>query len=203
MFKKILVGLMVLGLFTACSDKEEKKVESVETKVEMKTEVKVKEVEKKTEVMPTVVVEKKAEKVILKKVEMKTEVKAVEEMKTVVEEKAVEIKTKVEEKTVELKTIVEEKKAEVKVIEKKVTKIDPALLFKACASCHGAKGDKKALGQSALIGTWSADKIAAALVGYKDGTYGKAMKGLMKAQVNKLSDEEIKSISKYISTLNK
>lgn len=192
MFKKLLVGLMVLGLFTACSDKEEKQVEAVETKVEMKTEVKVKEVEKKTEVMPTVVVEKKAEKVILKKVEMKTEVKAVEEMKTVVEEK-----------TVEMKTIVEEKKAEVKVIEKKVTKIDPALLFKACASCHGAKGDKKALGQSALIGTWSADKIAAALVGYKDGTYGKAMKGLMKAQVNKLSDEEIKSISKYISTLNK
>lgn len=192
MFKKILVGLMVLGLFTACSDKEEKQVEAVETKVEMKTEVKVKEVEKKTEVMPTVVVEKKAEKVILKKVEMKTEVKAVEEMKTVVEEK-----------TVEMKTIVEEKKAEVKVIEKKVAKIDPALLFKACASCHGAKGDKKALGQSALIGSWNEDKIAAALVGYKDGTYGKAMKGLMKAQVNKLSDEEIKSISKYISTLNK
>ncbi|NQY21826.1 MAG: c-type cytochrome [Campylobacteraceae bacterium] len=102
-----------------------------------------------------------------------------------------------------MKTKVEEKKAEVKVIVKEVAKIDPASLFKACASCHGAKGDKKALGQSDLIGTWSADKIAAALVGYKEGTYGKAMKGLMKAQSVRLSDEEIKSISKYISTLNK
>ena len=37
------------------------------------------------------------------------------------------------------------------------------------------------------------DEVSASLVGYKHGTYGGAMKGVMKGQVVRYSDEELKS----------
>ena len=74
-------------------------------------------------------------------------------------------------------------------------------LFKACASCHGLNGEKKALNKSKVIQGWSKVQVSTALNGYKDGSYGGAMKGLMKAQVTKLSDEDVGILAKYISEL--
>ena len=71
--------------------------------------------------------------------------------------------------------------------------------YAACAGCHGQKGEKKALGKSAAITGWSVDKTVAALKGYKDGSYGGPMKGVMKGQVARLSDADIKALAEQIS----
>lgn len=76
---------------------------------------------------------------------------------------------------------------------------DGASLYKACASCHGASAEKAALGKSQIIKGWEATKIETALKGYKDGSYGGAMKGVMKGQVARLSDDDIKALADYIS----
>ena len=79
-----------------------------------------------------------------------------------------------------------------------VAAADGAALYKKCAGCHGASGEKKALGKSEVIKGWEATKTVAALKGYKDGTYGGAMKGLMKGQVASLDDAKIESIAKFL-----
>ncbi len=78
---------------------------------------------------------------------------------------------------------------------------DGAALYKKCAACHGAKAEKKALNKSHVIQGWKADKIVVALKGYKAGTYGGAMKGLMKGQVASYDDAKIKAVAEYISGL--
>jgi len=75
---------------------------------------------------------------------------------------------------------------------------DGASAYKKCAGCHGASGEKKALGKSAVIKGWDAQKTVDALNGYKAGTYGGAMKGLMKGQVASLGDTEIAAIAKFL-----
>jgi len=65
----------------------------------------------------------------------------------------------------------------------------------ACAGCHGADFSKKALGKSKIVKDMTKADIEKALKGYKDGTYGGAMKGIMKGQVAKLSDADIKEIA--------
>ena len=74
-------------------------------------------------------------------------------------------------------------------------------LYSSCAACHGSDGSKKALGKSEVIKGWDASKVEQALNGYKDGTYGGPMKGVMKGQVMKLGDSDIKTLSTYISNL--
>jgi cytochrome c553 len=101
------------------------------------------------------------------------------------------------EKTVE--KVVEETKEEVKVQEPQAKTATE--LFKSCAACHGNDGKKAALGKSQIIAGWDAAKTSSALHGYKDGTYGGAMKALMKGQAGFLSDDDIEKLSEYISTL--
>lgn len=74
-------------------------------------------------------------------------------------------------------------------------------IYKVCASCHGLGAEKAALGKSQIIKGWSASKVANALKGYKADTYGSTMKGVMKGQVTKLSNEDIQAVSEYISKL--
>ena len=76
-----------------------------------------------------------------------------------------------------------------------------AELFSKCASCHGVNAEKKALGKSQIIKGWDIAKIENALGGYKNGTYGGSMKGLMKAQVTSLSEKDITLLAKHISKL--
>ncbi len=75
---------------------------------------------------------------------------------------------------------------------------DGAALFKKCAACHGANGEKHALGKSKIIKTMTPAEIETALKGYQDGTYGGSMKGLMKGQAASLNTEQIKAIADYI-----
>jgi cytochrome c-type protein NapB len=65
----------------------------------------------------------------------------------------------------------------------------------ACAGCHGANFEKAALGKSKVVKDMTKDEIVKALKGYKDGSYGGAMKGMMKGQVAKLSDADIEEIA--------
>ncbi|MGB5965186.1 MAG: c-type cytochrome [Sulfurimonadaceae bacterium] len=75
---------------------------------------------------------------------------------------------------------------------------DGAAAYKKCAGCHGASGEKVALGKSKVINEMSKADIVAALNGYKDGTYGGPMKGLMKGQVAALSDADMQAIADII-----
>lgn len=73
--------------------------------------------------------------------------------------------------------------------------------YKACIGCHGDKGQKVALGKSKVIKEMTKEEIVIALKGYKDGTYGGAMKGVMKGQSMSLTDEDMTKIAEYISSL--
>lgn len=74
-------------------------------------------------------------------------------------------------------------------------------LYKPCVACHGANAEKVALGKSAVIKGWSVEQLVTSMKGYKDGSYGGAMKGVMKGQVAKLSDAQIQELAEYISKL--
>jgi cytochrome c553 len=76
---------------------------------------------------------------------------------------------------------------------------DGAALYKKCSACHGAHGEKVALGKSKVIKDMSKDEIVAAIKGYKDGTYGGAMKALMKGQVATLSDDDAAAVAEYLT----
>ena len=65
----------------------------------------------------------------------------------------------------------------------------------ACTGCHGATFEKKAMGKSKEVSNMTHAEIATALKGYKAGTYGGPMKGLMKGQVAKYSDADLDAFS--------
>ncbi len=76
---------------------------------------------------------------------------------------------------------------------------DAAKLYSACAGCHGPKGEMKALNVSPVLAGQSKDDIAKKIAGYKDGSYGGPMKGVMATQVTNLSDADIDALADYIS----
>lgn len=79
---------------------------------------------------------------------------------------------------------------------------DGAALFQKCASCHGAKGEKPALGKSEVIAGWSSDKTLDALKGYKAGSRNtKGMGALMKGQTAALAEADMKALADYIAKL--
>ncbi len=78
---------------------------------------------------------------------------------------------------------------------------DGKALVAKCAGCHGADFSKKALGVSKVVKGMKADEIVKALEGYKAGTFGGAMKGVMKGQIATYSDADIKAVAKYIAGL--
>jgi len=79
---------------------------------------------------------------------------------------------------------------------------DGAALFKKCAGCHGANGQTKALGKSAVITGLDAATVAADLEGYKAGTTNKnGMGGVMKGQVASYTPEQIKEVAAYIAAM--
>ncbi|WP_457594253.1 c-type cytochrome [Hydrogenimonas sp.] len=79
---------------------------------------------------------------------------------------------------------------------------DGAALYKKCAGCHGAKGEKKALGKSAVIGGMDVATLVNDLKEYKAGkrnVHGMGM--MMKSQVQSLSDADIQTVAEYIHGL--
>ena len=74
-------------------------------------------------------------------------------------------------------------------------------LYNACSGCHGVKGEKKAMGRSKVINKMGKQDIVTALKGYKTGTYGGAMKAVMKGQSMRLSETDIQTLAEHISKL--
>lgn len=72
-----------------------------------------------------------------------------------------------------------------------------------CLGCHGTKFEKRAMNMSNPVSEMDVVAIENSLIGYQEGTYGKKMAGLMKAQIKDLSKEDIKTLSEYIVSLNK
>jgi cytochrome c-type protein NapB len=68
----------------------------------------------------------------------------------------------------------------------------------ACKGCHGQQFEKKAMGTSKIVKDMSKEDIVKSLKGYKDGSYGGAMKGIMKGQVASLSDADMAAIADEI-----
>ncbi len=63
----------------------------------------------------------------------------------------------------------------------------------ACKGCHGANFEKAALGKSKIVANMTKQEVSDSLVGYKNGTYGGAMKGVMKGQVARYSEADLRA----------
>jgi len=73
--------------------------------------------------------------------------------------------------------------------------------LKVCSGCHGKTFEKSAMGLSKIVKDMNATAISEALIGYKTGTYGGAMKGLMKGQVRKYTIEDLNNTGSKIKNL--
>ena len=117
-----------------------------------------------------------------------------ETVSTVANEAKEMINTEVEAKTEKVEEAISEPVAIVE-------GLDGEVLYKSCASCHGLKAEKQALGKSQIIAGWPKEKTIQALNGYKDGSYGGVMKNIMKGQVATKTDLEIEALAVFISKL--
>jgi cytochrome c553 len=70
--------------------------------------------------------------------------------------------------------------------------------YQKCVACHGANGEKVALGKSKIIKDLSKADFVAALKGYQAGTYGGAMKGVMAGQVKGLTDAQMEAQAAFL-----
>jgi cytochrome c553 len=193
---KILISAVLALFLVGCSS--ESKQEAKETVTQTKESVTQSVKEVKSDVV------QKAE-------EIKSDaVQKAEEIKSDVSSKVEDVKEDVVAKAEAAQEVVAAKVEEVKKdVATKVEDVKQAVspqatastLYQPCAGCHGIDASKAALGKSQIIKGWDVKKTADALHGYKAGTYGGAMKGLMTGQTSKLSDEDIKILSEYISKL--
>ena len=71
--------------------------------------------------------------------------------------------------------------------------------YAKCVACHGATGEKVALGKSKIIKDMTKAEIVASLKGYQDGTYGGSMKNLMVGQVKGLDEATIQALADQIA----
>ena len=70
--------------------------------------------------------------------------------------------------------------------------------YAKCVACHGANGEKAALGKSKIIKDMPKADFVAALKGYQAGTYGGAQKGLMVGQVKDMPEATMNEIADLI-----
>ncbi len=214
----MIIAVITAGLFfTGCGADENHKSESStkQTQVAVKNTAKTETVKEKStwqKVKEKAVETAKNAKDTTKKVVEKTKQKAKEfdqehnvtgKTKAAIiaaKQKAHEIDKKyhVSEKTKATITTVKQKTKEVIA---KITGPNPETLYKKCAGCHGAKAQNHALGKSKIIHNFTAKQISTALHGYKNGTYGGAMKAVMAGQAKNLSDKDISALAEYIPTL--
>jgi cytochrome c553 len=188
---KWIVAIVTMFLLFGCSDQAKKDVKEVSEKVKNVDVQKVveKTVEKTKETANDALVAVKNTE--MGKVVEETTAKA-KEIVTAAVAKGGDVTKNVKEDVVKALDSVQKSTL--------TSSVDGAALFASkCASCHGAKAEKAALGQSAIIAGWSSEKSVDAINGYKDGTYGKNMKMLMKGQVAALSDDEVAALANFIS----
>ena len=70
--------------------------------------------------------------------------------------------------------------------------------YAKCVACHGAHGEKVALGKSKIIKDMTKEDFVASLKGYQDGTYGGAQKAIMVPQVKDMSEATMNQIADLI-----
>lgn len=200
--RKLLLGSAVaVALLTGCGDeKKESSAKATEATQEIK-----KDEQSSTNTAQTV--EKISEEI---KENGEKVVEAVKEVSNTTEK---EVVTKIEEVKETITTIVEENKENMVIalekVEGEITEviadvdsgINATALYATCASCHGQKGEKPALGKSQVIAGWDKQRIIDALHGYKDGSYGGVMKNIMTGQVNTKTDAEIEALADLISKM--
>ncbi len=76
---------------------------------------------------------------------------------------------------------------------------DGASLYKACQGCHGAQGERPAMGVSLPLKGQSAEDLTKKMHGYKDGTYGESKKAIMVNLLKRFSDEQIVMLADHIA----
>jgi len=197
MNKKFILGVALLGLFYTGCEQKDTTIDSKDTQVE----------EKNTETT----VDKVANSVIT---HVESTAKKAEQLAKDVQKSTAPVVNDIAEKVKDVQkdiseTTMEDAKLKIeKIAAPIITKVQQAVntpngeqLYKKCMGCHGQNAEKKALNKSAIIKNWDELKITNALKGYKDGTYGGPMKGVMKSQVATLSQAEIEVLAKYITTL--
>ena len=202
--KKVLVGsFLAVLVFSGCT--EEAKEEKVQNSVE-KSQVETKVAQEDTTNKNIELIKEKSNEILDSSKEI---VKAVseesEKISKEVMEKAKVASVEVAKEAKEITKAVSEdlNKSLDSVINSKETasNVDVSKLYAKCAGCHGQNGELKALGKSQIIKGWSEEKIKESLIGYKNGTYGGNMKGIMIGQVTNLTNEEINALAKHISQL--
>lgn len=158
------------------------------------------DVSKPVHKVKAVIEQVKPEKVVTEAPVVKKETpKAAPKTPEIAEEKMLEKPIGVAER--EVQKVVAKSTVKVESVKEEIVSVDGAKLFAKCVSCHGKNAEKKALNKSKVIKGWAVEDTVTALNGYKDGTYGSTMKGVMKPQVAKLTDAEVKAIAEYISKL--
>ena len=195
-----VAALLLLGCSENATDSMKETANTQAAKVAQKSEVvasDVKELAKESKAaveevatQTAATVEEESEK-IAKKVETKS-AELIKEAESTIDKTRTEIAKAV---------AVENKPIPAPPAPKATVSIDGEALYKTCISCHGANAEKKALNKSQVIQGWGIEKTVAALKGYKDGSYGGPMKGIMKPQVSNLSDDEIQALAEHIEGL--
>lgn len=68
---------------------------------------------------------------------------------------------------------------------------------RSCATCHGKKGEKPAMGESKIINQLKTEDISTALFERKEGN----IIGAGNTAKQRLTEEEIKTLSEFVPTL--
>jgi cytochrome c-type protein NapB len=69
--------------------------------------------------------------------------------------------------------------------------LESSIDLKSCKGCHGVDFEKAALGKSKIVRDMTKSEVSAALIGYKNGTYGDSMKGIMYQNVKMYTNKEL------------
>jgi len=79
---------------------------------------------------------------------------------------------------------------------------DGSALYGSCKGCHGASGEKVALGIAPALKGQGGEALLTKLKGYKDGSYQIQAKTapMMLKMVQKFDDTELKTLADYIAT---
>ncbi len=205
MNKTIIISVATVAVltFSGCGNqsKEESSKNNTTTTVE-KTTQEVKEsaskVAEATKEVATKTVEKAKEATAKTVEKAKEAVETTKEVAAKTTEAVKESATKATEATKEAVTKAAQK------VEKAVSSSNDKgkAVFAKCVSCHGADGKTKALGKSEIIAGQAVADLEKKLSEYKAGTRNVAGMGtLMNGQVKGLSDDDIKAVAEYISSL--
>ena len=79
--------------------------------------------------------------------------------------------------------------------------LDGKALYSSCKGCHGSDGTRPAMGTGAPLKGQSSAALTKKMLGYKNGTYGGEKKNMMVKFMKNLSEDRIKALADYISTL--